>query len=205
MLAKHFSLCGGYAKINAGYRLILRMKGYRPMRLFIGIKTRCEDYLSGLQDELKIRGKGNFTDKGNLHLTLRFLGEVNPSEINGICAAMAETRSEAFDLVCRGVQLFNKSGIVSCKIEGELSRLSELYEGLESALEKKGFEKEARFFSPHITLARNFRPFGGFDAESVPHNSRPFSVNETILFESRREGARLVYVPLFTHRLEGVK
>jgi len=60
------------------------------MRLFIGIKTDCEIYLSSLQNELKKIGKGSFTDAANLHITLRFLGEVPDRRLRNICEAISD-------------------------------------------------------------------------------------------------------------------
>jgi len=173
------------------------------MRVFIGIKTGCERYLSSLQNELKKAGTGNFTDAGNLHITLRFLGEVPPSRLRDICEAVSEAGGAAFLLECRGVRAFHKSGIVFAEVGGELLMLAGAYARLEAALEKRGFAREARAFRPHITLARNFRADGGLDIASIPYGGCGFKVEEVILFESRRTGGRLVYTPLFAHRLGG--
>lgn len=91
--------------------------------------------------------------------------------------------------------------IVSVKVGGEQNKLSALYQSLEAALEKCGFEAEKRSFKPYITLARRFRPFGAFDVAVIPATRKEFQVDEVILFESTREAGKLVYKPLFSHRL----
>ncbi|MDD5017004.1 MAG: RNA 2',3'-cyclic phosphodiesterase [Eubacteriales bacterium] len=171
------------------------------MRLFIGIKTGCESHLLSLQHELKRLGKGNFTDARNLHITLKFLGEVPPGKVGSICEAMAETHAKAFGLECRGVAQFYKSGIVSAKVVGNLKTLSALHASLETALEKRGLKKDQRPYRPHITLARQFHAFAGMNVEEIPCTSCGFKVEEIVLFESKREGGRLVYEPLFVKRL----
>lgn len=171
------------------------------MRVFIGIKTGCEDYLTSLQNELRKAGKGNFTDVNNLHITLKFIGEVPPSRIKEISEAIFETGGEAFKLECLGIEVFNKSGIVSAKVGGELKKLDAMNSRLENLLEARGFEKEKRAYRPHITLVRKYYPSGGFDIGSIPYRRCAFTVKEIILFESRRENGRLVYAPLFTHKL----
>lgn len=171
------------------------------MRLFIGIKTGCEDYLTALQDELKKYGRGNFTHADNLHLTLKFLGEVPPARVKEILDAMARVKAEPFTLELRGVKIFNKNGIVSAEVGGNLELLSSLAEALEGVLEAIGFPKEGRSFKAHITLAREFRPGPGCDISSIPHASRKFTVNEMILFESARIEGKLIYVPVYTKRL----
>ncbi len=171
------------------------------MRLFIGIKTGCETHLVSLQEELKKGGRGRYADTRNLHLTLKFLGEVPPAEIRGICAAMDEAKMPGFSLECRGVHMFNQSGIVSAEIGGELGKLFELQGLLENALEKRGFPKETRRFRPHITLARDYKPGDYFDFGAIIVKPCGFTVKETILFQSTRKDGRLVYLPLYTCKL----
>jgi 2'-5' RNA ligase len=171
------------------------------MRLFIGIKTGCEDYLTALQGELKKCGRGNFTHAENTHLTLKFLGEVPPFRIQDISEAMKDVAASSFTLECRGVKLFGKNGIVSAEVGGDLTPLISLAAKLDEALEKIGFARETRSFKPHITLAREFRAFPGCDISSIPHGSRRFTIDEMILFESAREAGRLVYVPMYRQRL----
>ena len=172
------------------------------MRLFIGIKTGCETQLVFMQQQLKKAGQGRFTDAGNLHLTLRFLGEVEPARLKHICEAITETKGAPFVLECLGAGLFSKSGIVFAKVGGDLCQLSALYARLEDALEKKGFSREPRRFHPHITLARSFKPADNCDLESIACAANRFEVSEVILYESRREAGRLVYAPLYVHRLK---
>lgn len=170
------------------------------MRLFIGVRTGCEDHLSSLQQELRKLGKGNFTSEANLHMTLRFLGEMPADKIGGICDAIDETKKGALSLTCEGLQIFGRD-IVSVKVGAEQGKLFVLYDSLETALEKCGFEKEMRRFRPHITLARKFRPFGDFDLTTIPAKPTSFQVSEVILFESTRQEGKLVYKPLYRHSL----
>lgn len=172
------------------------------MRLFIGIKTGCECYLNSLQDELKKTGKGNFTDVSNLHITLRFLGEVPPSRFREICDAVSETGGPSFILECGGIQVFSRNRIVSVRVGGETDKLAALYTRLETALGRIGFEKEPREYSPHITLAKNFRTAEYGDVELIPYRIEKFKVTEIILFESRQEAGSLVYSPRFIQKLE---
>ncbi|MGI5848492.1 MAG: RNA 2',3'-cyclic phosphodiesterase [Christensenellales bacterium] len=171
------------------------------MRLFVGIKTGCENHLVSLQNELKKIGKGHFTQKNNLHITLKFLGEVPSFKLKSITEAISEPKDNPFLLECQGVSIFNKNGIISVKVAGELGKLTTLYSTLEIALEKRGFEKEKREFRPHITLARNFRITDGCNVETIPYRCYGFKVEELILFESRRDAGKLVYAPLFIHKL----
>jgi 2'-5' RNA ligase len=68
------------------------------MRLFIGIRAGCAEYLAALMEQLHQAGRGRFTRPENLHITLKFLGEQSPSVVKKICAAIAEAGGEAFTL-----------------------------------------------------------------------------------------------------------
>ena len=88
------------------------------MRLFIGIKTGCGEYLATLQEQLKRAGRGRFTRPENLHITLKFLGEHPPAAVPEICAAIAEAGGEPFELEIGGARMFNRSGILSADVLG---------------------------------------------------------------------------------------
>ncbi len=171
------------------------------MRLFIGIRAGCIKYLGSLQQMLKKAGNGNFTLAENLHITLKFLGDVPSSRLRDLRAAITETGGSAFSLECQGMHMMGKGGIVSARVGGDLEVLSALVSRLEDALEKRGFEREARPYHPHITLVRNFHALQGDDVASMAHKGCRFKVQEIILFESRREAGKLVYAPLFAHPL----
>ena len=173
------------------------------MRLFVGIKTGCESYLNSLQEELRKAGSGNFTDVSNLHITLRFLGEVPHSRFREICEAVSEAEGPAFALECQGVQVFGRNRIASVRIGGDLDKLAALYSRLETALGRIGFEKELREYSPHVTLARNFRAKEYSDPERIPYRCVKFIVQEIVLFESRQEAGSLIYSPLYIQKLDG--
>ncbi len=170
------------------------------MRLFIGIRAGCTDYLTALQDELRRLGRGRFTHADNLHITLRFLGELPPASVSGLCDAITEAGGEAFTLECGAAHMFNKSGIVSARVAGETDKLAALADRTEAVLEKRGYMRETRGFRPHITLARDYQPHG--DISRIPEGRHVFTADEVVLFESRRENGRLVYAPLFAHRLQ---
>ena len=72
-------------------------------------------------------------------------------------------------------------------------------EALDAALAKRGYPGETRPFRAHVTLARDYRPTG--EIGGVVPQPCAFTVDEVILFESRREDGRLVYAPLYEYRL----
>ena len=92
----------------------------------------------------------------NLHLTLRFIGEVGEDRVDDIAAALAGVKGAPFTLTLAGVGHFSskrrvRSLWVGLEPNGELEAL---YDRVESALVRAGLAPEGRKFSPHVTLAR---------------------------------------------------
>ncbi len=108
----------------------------------------------------------------NVHLTLKFLGEVEEDRLPDLFAAVGGTAVgiRAFDMAVNGFGAFpslRRPQVVWAGIEVN-PPLSELQERVEAALEALGYERERRRFHPHLTLGRarkHARPneFKGFD------------------------------------------
>ncbi len=98
----------------------------------------------------------------NLHLTLRFLGEVAETSTSGLLARL-RLRLGAFDgFHCELAGLFlfphtSRPRVVAVRLSSE-PRLPELARAVEAAVVEEGFETESRAFRAHITLARFPRP-----------------------------------------------
>jgi 2'-5' RNA ligase len=92
----------------------------------------------------------------NLHLTLRFIGEVQSWQAQEIDDALAGVRTRGFELSVAGVGTFEQAGRVTslwAKVERN-ERLAHLQQKVETALQRAGMPPERRRFAPHITLAR---------------------------------------------------
>ncbi len=92
----------------------------------------------------------------NLHLTLRFIGEVNRPQAEDIDHALAGLRARAFPLRLSGLGVHTKAGRPNrLWIGAERSAaLDHLQAKIETALQRAGREPERRRFVPHVTLAR---------------------------------------------------
>jgi len=126
------------------------------MRLFIAIEFPPEitERLSQAASSLPPRGLALVKEE-NLHLTLKFLGEVEEDKLPSIISALEGCRSPPFPVSVKGVGAFPSERsvrVVWAGVEGK--GLVELAGCVESALEKIGFQKEVRPFTGHITLAR---------------------------------------------------
>ena len=141
-----------------------------------------------------------------LHLTLRFIGEVERPTADDILTALEQIRFPAFSLRIRGVGRFEQrnGGALWAGIEPRLP-VAELASKVERACVAAGLEPERRAFHPHITLARwnrrNAAAVEAFERRNSSLASEPFPVDEFILFESRlsRHGAH--YEEVASYRL----
>ena len=112
-----------------------------------------------LQRELKgsVRD-ASWVKPENIHLTLRFLGEISPEEAAVVASALKAVggRHSPFTLkvgVVRGFPKANRPRILCLGI-AEKGALSDLYEDIEQALSDLGVKRETRPFRAHLTLCR---------------------------------------------------
>jgi RNA 2',3'-cyclic 3'-phosphodiesterase len=110
-----------------------------------------------------VRASWEHTEK--LHITLKFLGEIEESRAAqlGEAAERAARSVPPFDLSIEGTGRFPPRGlprILWLGIREDTRALARLQHRLEEECESAGFEREARPFNPHITIARLRRPVG---------------------------------------------
>jgi len=164
-------------------------------RLFIAIRPPEEvrDLLiDAMDDSPALRWVGD----EQLHLTLRFVGEVERPVANDIATALDHVRSPSFDLSVVGVGKFEQrnGGAVWAGIRPKVP-VTALAAKIERSIQGVGLEPEHRVFMPHITLARwnrrNTEAVYAFLGRNANLRSEPFPVDRFILFESRlsRHGA----------------
>jgi RNA 2',3'-cyclic 3'-phosphodiesterase len=92
-----------------------------------------------------------------MHVTLKFIGHVDPAKVEAIIAALATVRSNApVEMQIRGVGFFphkRQPRVLWCGIEAS-ANLAPLAAEIERTLEPLGIPREERKFTPHLTLAR---------------------------------------------------
>lgn len=132
-----------------------------------------------------------------LHLTLRFLGEVDRHAAADVHAALAAIHHPRFDIALDGFGTFDRRGIVNALWAGVTPHapLKTLHNKIDQACARAGIRPDERAFTPHITLARLNRasgPVAGF-AEAAPLTSEPFTVDDFALYESELTPAGSIY------------
>jgi len=93
----------------------------------------------------------------NLHVTLKFIGEVSPAKLGGIRGALSTIRSDApVDLQFRGLGFFpngDRARVLWAGVNAS-PNLPSLAGEIDRVLETQGVVRERRPFTPHLTLAR---------------------------------------------------
>ncbi|PJF22557.1 MAG: RNA 2',3'-cyclic phosphodiesterase [Phototrophicales bacterium] len=127
------------------------------MRLFtaVPIPQPIQDLLHKLYTNIPT---ARWVDMANLHLTLKFIGEVDDTQASGINTMLRTVQSPAFDLQLKGIGVFPQSKRKPPRVLWVgISKSPELFtlqKKVEAALATLGILPEDRPFSPHLTLAR---------------------------------------------------
>lgn len=133
------------------------------MRLFIAIplSLKTKDSIHILQNKLKqSKTDINWVSSANTHITLKFLGEISESKIKDISESIKKEAESNYSFVSKITDLDSFPNSTFPKIVWlGLDKLSEekikkIALNLENDLEKKGFKKETRNFTSHITIGR---------------------------------------------------
>lgn len=168
------------------------------MRLFIALNLdpQTRDAVLSTQAELKARSvSGNFATPENLHLTLAFLGEVDPLRKKELLSLLQFLPATPLSLVLSGTGVFPRKtqGLYWIGMNPDPA-LTALVRLIRTRLAVAGFPFDPKPFSPHLTLGREVvlrpewigKPLPGFP-------DRKFVPSRISLMESLREDGRLVY------------
>ncbi len=158
----------------------------------LAIREALTDLMDGVPD-------ARWQDDDQLHLTLRFVGEVERVTAEDLAAALARIRAPVPHVALAGVGAFEKRG----RADSLWARvtphdaLAHLHRKVDQACVAAGIAPDGRAYLPHITLARLARSAGGHPAIGAwiarhdGTSSAPFAMPHLVLYESRlsRSGA----------------
>jgi 2'-5' RNA ligase len=133
-----------------------------------------------------------------LHMTLRFIGEVDGRDAAGLDDALAGIEAPAFDLQLHGVGQFgNKQPHALWAAARANEALVHLQRKVDTAIRRVGQPQDAHKFTPHVTVARLKHPEQGKVIEWLTHNalytSPKFQVGAFQLYSSRLTSDGSVY------------
>jgi RNA 2',3'-cyclic 3'-phosphodiesterase len=181
----------------------------KPIRTFIAFELPA--HLVQLAAELQERLKGHglrlrWVRPHNIHLTLKFLGEVAPSRMEAVAAGMqtAARGMPPLALTVEGMGIFPTPGrprVLWIGLGGQAELLQQLHARLEAQLAPLGIKRERRPFKAHLTLARiNHILSGGPLLQAIQEEGRftpgVFQASELVLFKSDLRPQGAVYTPL---------
>lgn len=175
----------------------LKDAGGKTHRVFIAaaLPGHITEALSSLQAGLKDFGvRMKYTDPENIHLTLKFLGDIRCEDIETAGKKLGDAVAGFYppELFAKGLGVFpaiRRARVLWAGLAGQTQALGQLRQEVEDALAEAGFERENKRFSGHLTLGRfkggidqqllaeAIRKFGGFVSEE-------FTVNCLNVFES---------------------
>ncbi|MDP6708847.1 MAG: RNA 2',3'-cyclic phosphodiesterase [Alphaproteobacteria bacterium] len=154
-----------------------------------------------------VRG-ARWSPQENMHLTLRFIGEVEEPELADIAGALSMVGGSAFPLVLKGVGQFGDRRRARVLWAGVAASeaLLRLQRRTESQLQRAGIAPEGRRYSPHVTLARlnnvGLDRVAPFLVEHGRFETLPFEVDRFVLYSSHLGQAGAIHTPEAEYPLE---
>ena len=171
------------------------------IRLFVALemppahKQRLLSLCHGVRD-------ARWVTEENLHLTLRFIGEVEEPLVADIVAALQSITAETFPLTLDGVGHFKTGRRIRSLWAGVApsDALLNLQDRIDAALRRAGVAPDGRRFTPHITLARlkggTPERIGSWIESNAAFWAEPFTIEHFTLFESYLTHTGSIYTPV---------
>jgi 2'-5' RNA ligase len=202
-------------KIDKGAEVIHNPEQIRSF-VAIELPEDAKKGLAGLRKELE-RDEHRFVkwvDPQGIHLTLKFLGNIPFKRVAEMIGAMEEAVQgiPPFHLEISGLGAFpnlKQVRVFWVGIGGEVDKLSNLQQNIDSALASLGFAREERPFVPHLTLARikegasppERRSFGELVGSTIFGDKYSIEVEAVRLMRSQLTPAGAIYTCLSVVRL----
>ncbi len=178
------------------------MRTFIAIELPEGIKKKIELLQAPLK---KTNALVSWVKPGNIHITLKFLGEVPEEKINEVISGteQAVRETKRFTMSLKGMGAFpdfKRPRVIWIGSGSGEKELSYLANRIEEEMERIGFPKEQRKFSAHFTIGRVKSPknieklmelikLTEFQTEEIP-------VNEVVVMKSQLHPAGAIYTPL---------
>lgn len=177
------------------------------MRVFIALRIpdKTRDNLDRSASQFKALATGGaFVPKENYHITLHFLGNVEPNSLIFVQSAMDSVKNlPAPKLAVNQFAVLRASNVV-CARFNKNAELTALHDALADSLEKMGFTVERRAYRPHTTIIRKYSfdlPFSEV-TKCVDVYNKPFDAPEVILYQSVFTDNGVTYTPLYSVTLQ---
>jgi 2'-5' RNA ligase len=139
------------------------MLRYMPetIRSFVAFDIDSQQVLAKLAEAQDILSRSGadlkLVEPQNIHITLRFLGDITQSMVDRIWQEMQSISFKSFDVEIKGIGAFPNfryAKVIWAGIQGGGGELSKIFGQLETRLRLLGFAPDSKGFSPHLTIAR---------------------------------------------------
>ena len=176
------------------------------MRLFLAIELPEEvrEHLIRVQQAIAhLVPRASLTRAENLHVTLKFLGEVDERRTLELCDSLAKVRNAPIELAANQLECLPPRGllrIIAAGMSGSDKALAGVHSAIEQRCRYLGFESETRKYRPHVTLARAKGSADGGDRRKLDEASAEFwpgpswMMREFVLMQSRLKPQGAEYV-----------
>lgn len=177
------------------------------VRLFIAIRPPAEIRARLLALMGGVAG-ARWQNDGQLHLTLRFVGEVDGRCAEDLADGLSAVRFAPFPIALSGLGRFERKGHVNTLWAGVHPRdaLIQLHRKIDRACVHAGLAPDDRAYLPHITLARLNHSAGStemFMASNAGLSSAPFMIDRFALFESQLNPSGALYHRVASYQADG--
>lgn len=173
----------------------------------IGLSDECREAISHAIIPVRDRGAPvSWTRPENLHLTMKFLGDVSEGRVEELGGLMTEAAADLspFDLILEGAGAFpsmSSPRILWVGVREPLDPVRKLHQNMENVLSEAGFSPEGRPFHPHVTVGRVRKRISGERAGRIAAalSGKRFGVVHASvyrLYESRLFPSGAVYAVL---------
>ncbi len=172
-------------------------------RLFVAIRPP-EAVRDALLDMMEGVREARWQDDDQMHLTLRYIGEVDRHLANDVSEALAAIVYSPFEVAVNGTGYFERKGRAHT-LFADIERtepLSALRKQVERVCVEVGLEPEHRKYAPHITLARLNTSSGSiapFLAHTADLQVGPWTCDAFRLYESHLRPSGSIYEPVMTY------
>jgi len=185
------------------------------MRTFVAFQMSQEIH-AALRAAQRAMGRLNgvgWTDPANIHLTLKFIGEIEDRKLPAVFEVMRQAVKGVapIEIAVRGLGWFppgRRPRVVWAGVESDTDVLVQVSRRLDEGLAELGVPREGRAFKPHLTMGR---ARGTIDAEAIEAAFGRVSrsefgrevVDELVLFMSELQPSGAVYTRMGAVPLEG--
>lgn len=166
-------------------------------RLFVALRPPA-DVADRLLDTMEGLAGARWQDADNLHITLRFIGEVDRHTFEDIVTALESVPIRPFPVALSGVGHFQgkrRPKAIWAAVKSS-NALLDLQHSVEMACRRAGLPPETRKFTPHVTLARvnsGTDPIGDWLSQNGSLSLGPWTVDTFALFESDLTAQGAIY------------